>query len=268
MNMKPVSYVGRNRYLPSYQGYSAELDMLIAYKEKKGWSNEQAARLIGVGHDTFGRYVSGMKRPSQKTLQNVCMACEYLDLFSDDFSRAEPEPYAGEGLSELRKARKEAGVTMKQAARGAGVHYITWLRIEHGNNHPKIETREKMLDYLAKRGVFRLDEDVFPNDEDGSFALGIADAAKEARESPVGDAGAAAEYNELRGKIRNALAYLTPAEENVIRMRFGLDDGFKSSYAEIASSMRIDRMAAKNIEKKALRKMGKYPIADVLRPFI
>lgn len=59
----------------------------------------------------------------------------------------------------------------------------------------------------------------------------------------------------LRDETAKALRTLTPMEEKVVRMRFGLDDGTEQSLNEIAEGFAVTRERVRQIEAKALRKL-------------
>lgn len=61
--------------------------------------------------------------------------------------------------------------------------------------------------------------------------------------------------SELRHKIKVALETLTPREEQVIRLRFGLDDGYQRTLEEVGRVFCITRDRIREIEAKALRKL-------------
>jgi len=70
---------------------------------------------------------------------------------------------------------------------------------------------------------------------------------------------------ELPSTIAEILATLTPREEKVIRMRFGLDDGVSRTLEEIGDYFAVNRERIRQIEWKALRKLRHPKLADRLR---
>jgi RNA polymerase sporulation-specific sigma factor len=58
-------------------------------------------------------------------------------------------------------------------------------------------------------------------------------------------------------KIRNTIDVLTKREKQVIEMRYGLFNGFKSTQREIAKKLGISRSYVSRIEKRALSKLIK-----------
>lgn len=65
----------------------------------------------------------------------------------------------------------------------------------------------------------------------------------------------AASYQLLREQLNNVLATLTPREELVLKLRFGLDDGRARTLEEVGQEFNITRERIRQIEAKALRKL-------------
>ncbi len=59
----------------------------------------------------------------------------------------------------------------------------------------------------------------------------------------------------LREKIEDALNNLTPRERDVLKMRFGLDDGCQRTLEEVGRHFKVTRERIRQIEAKALRKL-------------
>jgi RNA polymerase primary sigma factor len=78
----------------------------------------------------------------------------------------------------------------------------------------------------------------------------------------------AAIQSNLRDATTRALAALTPREERVIRMRFGIGTGAARTLAEVGEQFSVSRERIRQIEAKALRKL-KYPsMSRIFRSFI
>jgi len=65
----------------------------------------------------------------------------------------------------------------------------------------------------------------------------------------------AASYQLLREQLSSVLATLTPREELVLKLRFGLDDGRTRTLEEVGQEFDITRERIRQIEAKALRKL-------------
>ena len=64
-----------------------------------------------------------------------------------------------------------------------------------------------------------------------------------------------ASYSLLREQLCNILHTLTPREEQVIKLRFGLEDGRPRTLEEVGKQFNITRERIRQIEAKALRKL-------------
>ncbi len=71
----------------------------------------------------------------------------------------------------------------------------------------------------------------------------------------------------LREKIDEALTSLTPRERDVLKMRFGLDDGYPHTLEEVGRHFEVTRERIRQIEAKALKKL-RHPSKCRLRDYI
>ncbi|MBQ3935190.1 MAG: sigma-70 family RNA polymerase sigma factor, partial [Clostridia bacterium] len=65
----------------------------------------------------------------------------------------------------------------------------------------------------------------------------------------------AASFTMLREHLMEVLHTLTPREEQVLKLRFGLDDGRPRTLEEVGKEFFITRERIRQIESKALRKL-------------
>ena len=65
----------------------------------------------------------------------------------------------------------------------------------------------------------------------------------------------AASHTMLREQLSDVLSTLTPREENVLRLRFGLEDGRSRTLEEVGKEFNVTRERIRQIEAKALRKL-------------
>jgi RNA polymerase primary sigma factor len=65
----------------------------------------------------------------------------------------------------------------------------------------------------------------------------------------------AAAYTLLKEQLIDVLDTLTPREEKVLRLRFGLDDGRARTLEEVGKEFQVTRERIRQIEAKALRKL-------------
>ena len=74
--------------------------------------------------------------------------------------------------------------------------------------------------------------------------------------------------NNLKDQTVNVLKSLTPREELVLRMRFGVGDGSEHTLEEVGRSFNVTRERIRQIESKALRKLRHPSRASKLKPFL
>ena len=78
----------------------------------------------------------------------------------------------------------------------------------------------------------------------------------------------AASYTLLREQLEEVLTTLTPREEQVLRMRFGLTDGKAHTLEEVGKQFDVTRERIRQIESKALRKLRHPSRSKKLRDFL
>ena len=77
-----------------------------------------------------------------------------------------------------------------------------------------------------------------------------------------------ATYTLLREQLEEVLSTLTPREEQVLRMRFGLVDGKPHTLEEVGKEFNVTRERIRQIESKALRKLRHPSRSKKLRDFL
>jgi RNA polymerase primary sigma factor len=145
-----------------------------------------------------------------------------------------------EVLSRLRNVSKklvqELGrePTAEEAAHAAGICIEETRRVMNIGRHP-----------------VSLDRPVGES-EDSSFGEFIED---DATESPL----SAASHGLLREKIEGLLKTLTYREREIIRLRYGLGDGYTYTLEEVGRIFKVTRERVRQIEAKAVRKL-QHPV--------
>jgi RNA polymerase primary sigma factor len=74
--------------------------------------------------------------------------------------------------------------------------------------------------------------------------------------------------NNLTEQTGKVLKTLTPREELVLRMRFGVDEGSEHTLEEVGKSFNVTRERIRQIESKALRKLRHPSRSAQLKPFL
>jgi RNA polymerase primary sigma factor len=72
----------------------------------------------------------------------------------------------------------------------------------------------------------------------------------------------------LKEVTHSVLAGLTPREEKILRMRFGIDMNTDHTLDEVGKQFNVTRERIRQIEAKALRKLRHPTRADQLRSFL
>jgi len=128
--------------------------------------------------------------------------------------------------------------------------------VQQLGREPRLEEIAKRMDIpVAKlRKVLKIRQETIsletPIGEEGDGRLGefIEDRAV------ISPAEAVINVN-LKEQTAKALRTLTPREEKVIKMRFGLEDGSEHTLEEVGQCFAVTRERIRQIEAKALRKL-------------
>ncbi|MBN2309192.1 MAG: sigma-70 family RNA polymerase sigma factor, partial [Candidatus Hydrogenedentes bacterium] len=99
------------------------------------------------------------------------------------------------------------------------------------------------------------------DDGDSNFGDFIEDKSAE---SPAN----ATAFSVFQERLDDVLNSLTEREEKVLRLRFGLGDGYPRTLEEVGSVFNVTRERVRQIEAKALRKMRHPTRARELKPFL
>jgi RNA polymerase primary sigma factor len=123
--------------------------------------------------------------------------------------------------------------------------------IEEIAREVKISVEEARRVLKISRHQISLDRPVGES-EDSSFGDFIED---EKAESPV----SAATQEMLKDKIENVLESLTYREREIIKLRYGIGDGYTYTLEEVGKIFKVTRERVRQIEAKAVRKL-QHPI--------
>ncbi|MCC6695888.1 MAG: RNA polymerase sigma factor RpoD [Candidatus Hydrogenedentes bacterium] len=139
---------------------------------------------------------------------------------------------------------------------------------EYGREPSAEEIAEEMQMSADKvRSILKIAQEAIsletPVGDDGDSNFGDFIEDKSA-ESPAN----ATAFSVFQEKLDEVLSSLTEREEKVLRLRFGLGDGYPRTLEEVGSVFNVTRERVRQIEAKALRKMRHPTRARELKPFL
>ena len=107
---------------------------------------------------------------------------------------------------------------------------------------------------------------------DGQGA-GLVELARLLREEGIGrfavsEPAEAASFTLLKEQLVEVLSTLTPREEKVLKLRFGIEDGRTRTLEEVGKEFNVTRERIRQIEAKALRKLRHPSRSKKLKDFL
>ena len=139
---------------------------------------------------------------------------------------------------------------------------------EYGREPTHLEIATKMGMPVEKvRSILRIAKEPIsletPLGEDGDSSLGDLIEDKNAL-----DPGSGVVDRHLSDETRRALASLTPREEKILRLRFGIGEASDHTLEEVGKDFSVTRERIRQIEAKALSKLRKAERSKQLREFV
>lgn len=187
----------------------------------------------------------------------------------------------------LVSAREKLDLTQKRAAEEIGTYPTNLSRIELMKYYPPKELQKRICDFYRNKGVFMLEEDVFPEElenispkkqiierEIPRQQLISLDSVDQKLLPYVEGVEKIASDNERYDTIEEVLDTLTERERKVIEWRFGLVpfiDTESSKYSGIPSFRAIAEVLnftpvwIQQLEHKALRKLKRPSRSRILK---
>jgi len=142
------------------------------------------------------------------------------------------------------------------------------LNVEIGRSPTEEEIAQKMDMSVEKlRSVLQSAQPTLSlerplkNDDDASQLSDFIEADQESPEEHV-------EKSMLRDDLENVINSLSPRERDVVRMRYGLDDGRIKTLEEIGQIFSVTRERVRQIEAKAIRKLRQPYRSSILRDYV
>jgi RNA polymerase primary sigma factor len=171
----------------------------------------------------------------------------------------------------LWRARRDQGWTQVQLALAAGIETQRLCAIETLRSWPRQEEAEEIAAALDM-GVAEL----FPEELRDAVSSRLSSSIRfpvPLRALPAGIqvaqlAEAGAEATDLREHLQAAISSLTPREQKVLTLRFGLDGGPGQTLKEVGREFNVTQERIRQMEAKALRKLRHPKRSKALRPFL
>jgi RNA polymerase primary sigma factor len=139
---------------------------------------------------------------------------------------------------------------------------------EYGREPTPEEISESMRMEVEKvRSILKIAQEAISletpigDEGDSSFGDFIEDKSTE---SPINTAA----FTVFQEKLEDVLKTLTEREEKVLRLRFGLGDGYPRTLEEVGSVFNVTRERVRQIEAKAIRKMRHPTRSRKLKTFL
>ena len=132
---------------------------------------------------------------------------------------------------------------------------------------------EKVREEEKKRAIERIREILKIAQEPVSLETPIGEEEDSHLGDFIPDEGAsepseAASYKLLREQLMDVLGTLTPREEQVLKLRFGIEDGRARTLEEVGKEFNVTRERIRQIEAKALRKLRHPSRSKKLKDFL
>ena len=152
------------------------------------------------------------------------------------------------------------------------INKVVWAQrqlLQELGREPSAEELAGRVDFTIERvrEIQRINQDTVsleqPMGDEDDFSL--SDLIED-REAIVPDDAAARMM--LDDAVREALGHLSPREQDVVRLRFGLEDGKIRTLEEVGKAFGVTRERIRQIEAKTLAKLRRPESAQLLRDYL
>ncbi len=152
------------------------------------------------------------------------------------------------------------------------IHKVVWAQRQFHQEVGREPTNEELaalvdLSVDRVREILRINQDTIsleqPIGDEEDFSL--SDIIEDREAVVPGDAAARLM---LDAALRDALNHLTPREQDVVRLRFGLEDGKIRTLEEVGKAFGVTRERIRQIEAKTLAKLRRPESAQLLRDYL
>ena len=152
------------------------------------------------------------------------------------------------------------------------INKVVWAQrqlLQELGREPTAEEVAQRVEFPVERvrEIQRINQDTIsleqPVGEEDDFSL--SDLIEDRAAVVPDDAAARAMLDQA---VKDALAHLSPREQDVVRLRFGLDDGKIRTLEEVGKEFGVTRERVRQIESKTLAKLRRPDAAYLLRDYL
>jgi len=183
---------------------------------------------------------------------------------------------------DLVGAREQLGLTQTDVAKSIGISSTYYSRCENMISYPSQEIQAKICGFYRDNGVFLFEDDVFPEELrkikstkrvvereiPKSKLVSLSTIIQEDLPCPKSGPQNILEMEELKRKMEKVLDTLTYREGEIIKLRYGIEDGNHYSSEEVGRKFKITGSRVREIEAKALRKLQHRGRSEKLQGFL
>ena len=168
----------------------------------------------------------------------------------------------------LRQARIDAGYTLKELAAMIGLTYCALRNYERFMNYPIQENAEKIAKILGKEVQVLFPESLREYVRQTKierygkkkmdaldFALRPDRRARKLEDETAENHRVVLEKEELRRRVQKILKTLPYREREIIKLRYGLENGYSYTLEEVGALFKVTRERVRQIEANAIRKL-------------
>lgn len=243
----------------------SKINSLIYRAEKEARGND--SRLIAYLHDSIIETYDAVdsyvpKKDGNFSPKFYRTLDEYYDSKEREFSGMALEPHTMKDIKALNSERQ------KRLCEGADTSIEGIMdRLVDRNIFPKTDSRRIFVEGIRVVDIDEKTIDIDPDDKS------LHDESPEER--LVNDAiyfpeetYEAVGLQFLNDKLAEVLSTLTERQEKVIRLRFGLDDGYPMTVDEVGNVFNVTRERVRQIEARAMKRLRHPARANLLKSYL
>ena len=177
----------------------------------------------------------------------------------------------------LKKARLEKGLLQKDVAKKLGISNCSYGQYENCRSMPNKERAKKIARILGKPVSYLFPEwfEIFTKkwkDTEKKKTVELNHESLDCKEVQMLETGEdlerEADRSIIKDVVKNCVKDLSPREQKILEMRFGLLDGVAQTLEEVGREFDVTRDRIRQIEAKALEKLQGHEDITKLKSYI